>query len=157
MVVVAIVGILSAMAASMLSRLQPREQLRASTKDLVSTLRQARNITVTGASPTSSFPFLVERVDVVFNPGPPSEYRVQLWTLDPAAAPNNLVYKIVRLPDYLGSDLTLVLNAPLPGNVLRFERNGGTGAFGDISVVENQTGLTNRINVTRAGIARVVD
>lgn len=157
MVVVAIVGILSALATTMFSRLQPREQLRISTRDLVSTLRQARNITVTGASPTGAFPFLVDRVDVVFNAGPPSEYRVQLWTLDPAAAPNNLVYKIARLDDYLGADLTLVLNAPLPGNVLRFERNGGTGAFGDISVIETQTGLTNRINVTRAGIARIVD
>lgn len=156
MVVVVIVGILSAMAATLFNRLQPREQLRASTKDLISTLRQARTITVTGASPTTSFPFLVERVDVAFDPGL-GEYRVQLFTLDPAAAPPSLTYKVVRLPDYVGADLTLVLNAPLPGNVLRFERNGGTASFGDISIVETQTGLSNRINVTRAGVARVID
>jgi type II secretory pathway pseudopilin PulG len=156
MVVVAIIGILSAMAVTMFGRLQPREQLRASTKDLISTLRQARTITVTGASPTTSFPFLVERVDVVFDPGL-GEYRVQLFTLDPAAAPPVLTYKVVRLADYIGADLTLVLNAPLPGNILRFERNGGTTAFGDISLTETQTAMTNRINVTRAGVARIVD
>lgn len=157
MVVVAIIGILSALAVTMFGRLQPREQLRASTKDLITTLRQARTITVTGTSPTTSFPFLVERVDVVFNVGPPAEYRVQLFTLDPAAMPPVLTYKVVRLSDYLGADLNLVLNAPLPGNVLRFERNGGTTAFGDISITETQTAMTNRINVTRAGVARMVD
>lgn len=157
---VAIVGILAALAASVFTRLQPKDQLRAATKDLLSTLRQARTIAVTGSAPTNSFPYLVERVHVIFAPGI-GEYRVQLETRDPAApgapAPFFLVYKVVRLPDYVGATMDLALNTPLPGNELIFERNGGTNAFGDITIQESRTNDTRRINVTRAGSSRVTD
>jgi len=156
MVVVALIGVLAALAASQFLALKPRDQLRAATKDLTVSLRQARTIAITGSAPTNVFPWLVDRVAVVFDEAA-EEYRMQLFSTDPLAAPNPLTYKVVRLTDYNGALIDLTITNTGPADTLNFERNGGTNAFTDLTLRETQSNEAHRVTVSRAGLARVAN
>jgi prepilin-type N-terminal cleavage/methylation domain-containing protein len=153
MVVVALIGIVAAFAIPSMIEMKPKDQLRSAAKDLVTNLRQARALAITGKAPSSVFPWVIDRVDVGFD-ALTDTYTTRIWTLDPTAVPNNLVYKVVRMGDY-NQTLQLSLNTALPGNTLTFRRNGSTDNFASFQLTFPTDPETRRVVVTRAGLARI--
>lgn len=145
-VVVAIIGILVAVAVPIFLKQKPEQNLKEAASDLAASVRYARSLAVSGTMTGAVRP---DSIDVVFDAGL-NEYRILAVE---GGVPTPM--KIGRLSSYHPGQLSMSVFTPDGSNTISFRRNGASNQVARVTVTEALTGRNRIVEITRAGLARI--
>lgn len=154
-VVVAVVGLLLAVATPLLLASRPGDELQRAAWSLNADLREARTMALTGQLPgRPGLPSTLEGVEVRFIPsGPYPKYEV--WALFGASASPERVKEVKLDADSHHATTIALAVSPASPSKLRFLTNGLADRRTFIQLSASGSGVKRTVEVTRAGLCRV--